>query len=316
MNITLRQLRYFVEIARSGSFSRAAQHLAIAQPALSQNIAALEDDLGAKLFERHAKGVDLSVEGQRLYARAQVLIAEFDALKHEVHASDTKPSGSVSVMLAGSVAGVLVAPLLQAVATSYPDIQLSISDGMSFEARRQVEAGHTQLALIPSPSDMQGMHSMPLFEEHFMLFGAPSLMQPAQSEIAFTQLAHLPLAAPDRAYDLRKMLERAAHAMDQPLDIRYELNSPPMLEAVVKHGLAYAVLPPSSCLAAVAAQSIVGRPIAPAELNRVQALVWPQQRPLTPATAAVKQVLVAIVGQQLAAGLLYGRPIAPAHKKI
>ncbi len=316
MNITLRQLRYFVEIARSRSFSRAAQQLGIAQPALSQNIAALEDDLGAKLFERHARGVDLSPEGLRLYDRAVVLLSGFDSLRGDVHGRDALPAGPVRVMVAGSVAAVVIAPLLQAVAARYPGIQLSVSDGLSFEARLQVEAGQAQLALMPSPSDIQGMNSMPVFKEHFMVFGAPKLMRREPAELAFAKVAQWPLAAPDRAHDLRKTIERAASAIDQPLDVRYELNSPPMLVAVVKEGLAYAVLPPSSCIEAVAAKSIVGRPIAGTELHRVQAVVWSQQRPLSQASAAVRDLLAEVVHQQLESGLLYGRLIESAHKKI
>ncbi len=315
MNITLRQLKYFVEIARSRSFSRAAQHLGIAQPALSQNMAALEDELGAKLLERHAKGVDVSLEGQRLYERAMLLLAEFEGLRNDVHAGEAKPSGPVRLMMAGSVAGVLVAPLLQAVAAQYPDIQLSVSDGMSFETRLQVEAGHVQLALMPSPSDMQGMRFMPVFEEHFMVFGAPKLMKRQPAEVALSRVAGWPLAAPDRAHDLRKTMERAASAIDQPLDVRYELNSPSMLVAVVKQGLAYAVLPPSSCMEAVAAGSIAGRAISGSTLSRVQAIVWPEQRPLSAAAVAVRDLLVQLVSAQLEAGLLYGRLISASHKK-
>ena len=81
MNITLRQLRYFVEIANSRSFSRAAEHLSIAQPALSQNIAALEAELGAVLFKRHARGIALSEAGQLLLTQALDLLARTDSLK-------------------------------------------------------------------------------------------------------------------------------------------------------------------------------------------------------------------------------------------
>ncbi|TWD72380.1 LysR family transcriptional regulator [Variovorax beijingensis] len=316
MHITLRQLKYFVEIARSRSFSRASQRLQIAQPALSQNIAALEDELGAKLFVRHAKGVDLSPEGQRLYDRSLDLIASFDTLRGEVHDRDALPAGAVRLMVAGSVAGVVIAPLLHAVATSYPDIRLTVSDALSSEARREVEAGHAQLALMPSPAELQGMEAVPVFEEHFMVYGAAKLMRREPAEIAFAELARRPLAAPDRAHDLRKIIERAAIAIDQPLDVQYELNSPPMLVAVVKEGLAYAILPPSSCIEAVAAKSIVGRPIAGTNLSRVQAIVWPQERPLSPAAVAVRDLLAQVVRQRLEAGLLYGRLIEPGHKKI
>lgn len=316
MPLTLRQLNYFVEIARSRSFSRAAQQLGIAQPALSQNIAALEDELDARLFERHAKGVDLSPEGQRLYERAVALLSQVQALRGDVHARELLPQGPVRLMVAGSVAGVVIAPLLREAARRYPGIRLTVSDGLSSEARLHVEAGHAQLALMPSAAEMEGMEALPLFEERFMVFGTPEAMRSQPAQIDFAQLARWPLAAPDRSHDLRKIIERAAMAIDQPLDVRHELNSPAMLVAVVKEGLAWAILPPSSCIEAIAARSIEGRPMVGAGLSRVQSIVWPRQRPLSPAALAVRDLLAEVVRQQLEAGLLYGQLVEPAHKKI
>jgi len=228
MQITLRHLRYFVEIARSRSFSRAAERLNIAQPALSQNIAALEEELGSKLFERHARGVALSAEGTRLYARAVDLLAGFDVLKDHVKGREARPAGTVRLSIAGSLASVLIAPLLRTMAQEFPEIELIASEGLSSEAQAHVKSGRADLALMPSPSELQGMESMPVFEERFMLFGAYDVMRSEPEQLPFAEVARRPLVAPDGAHDLRKIIERAAMAIDQQLDIRYELNSTPM----------------------------------------------------------------------------------------
>jgi LysR family nitrogen assimilation transcriptional regulator len=315
MNITLRQLRYFVEIAQSRSFSRAAEHLLVAQPALSQNIAALEADLGARLFKRHAKGVELSPAGQRLLVRAQELLARAEALKDQVEGRDVLPSGLVRLSIAGSVASVLVAPLLRSMAEDFPAIRLRIAEGLSSEVRSQIESGQAHLALMPSPSELQGMESQPVFEERFMLFGALAAMRRRPRQLPFSVAAALPLAAPDGAHDLRKIVERAANALDRKLDIRYELNSPALLVAIVKEGLAYSIMPPSACVEAVAARSVVGREIIDPELSRVQAMVWPRDRPLTPAAEVVRDGIVRIVHELLADGVLHGRPVGATHQK-
>jgi LysR family nitrogen assimilation transcriptional regulator len=316
MNVTLRQLRYFVEIAQSRSFSRAAEHLRIAQPALSQNIASLEDDLGTKLFKRHARGVDLSPAGHRLLARAVDLLSRADALKAEVGDRDARPSGPVRLSVAGSLAGVVVAPLLRVVAEQCPEVALTVNEGLSFESRAQVESGQAHLALMPSPSELQGMDSLPVFEERFMLYGAASAMRRKPKEIPFARVAELPLAEPDRAHDLRKILERAASRINRRLDVRYELNSPPMLTAVVREGLAYSIMPPSACLDAVAAGAIAGRLVVDPELSRIQAVVWPRDRPLTPAAAAIRDALARIVRERVLEGVLQGRLVEASHKKM
>lgn len=315
MHITLRQLRYFVEIARCRSFSRAAEHLSVAQPALSQNIAALEDEFGARLFERHARGVDLSPPGERLFARAVQLLASFDALKDEVDGLDPRPSGPVRLVIAGALATLVVAPLLRAMAEGFPGIDLSISEGLSSECRIQLESGQAHLALMPSASELHGMESLPLFEERFMLFGAYRAMRGLPKEMSFADVARLPLTAPDRAHDLRKVMERAAASSGVQLDVRYELNSPAMLVAVVKEGLAHAVLPHSACHEAMAAKSIAARAVTAPELTRIQALVWPHDRTLSPAAAAVRDTLVRIVDDLVTRGRLQGRLADATHKK-
>lgn len=313
--LTLRQLRYFVEIARSRSFSRAAEQMAVAQPALSQNIATLEAELGARLFERHAKGVDLSPAGHRLYQRATELLGGFDALKEQVAGRDARPAGRVRLCLDASLAGVLIAPTLRAIETRYPGIELAISYGLSFEARMQVESGRSDLALMPSAAELEGIASLPLFEERFQLYGAYAVMRKAPRQIPFAEVARRPLAAPDRAHDLRKVIERAASAAELALDVRYELNSAALLLGVVKEGLAWTILPDSACTDAVAAKAVAGRPIVAPELSRVQALVWLQGRPLTPAALAVRDAVADLVSTLVREGRLRGRLIDTAHKK-
>jgi len=315
MNITLRQLKYFVEIAQSRSFSRAAERLRVAQPALSQNISSLEDSLGAKLFERHARGVELLPPGQRLLASAIDILARTDALKDEIDGRASLPTGNVRLSIAGSIAGAVIGPLLGAVACDYPGIEVTVRESMSFESRALVESGQAHLALMPSPSEIQGMASMPLYEERFLLYGTRAAMRRKPETMTFAEVAELPLAAPDGAHDLRKIIERAANAIGRSLDVRYELNSPQMLIALARDGLAYVVMPPSACLEAVAAKSIAGRPVMEPELTRIQALVWPEDRPLSPAAAAIRDLIARIVGGLVESGALPGRKVGATYKK-
>ncbi len=307
MNISLRQLRYFVEIARSRNFSRAAQHLSIAQSALSQNISALEEDLDAVLFKRHARGAELSPAGEMLFDKAVDLLARTDALKEQLAGREARPAGIVRLSIAGSLAGILVAPLLRATAERFPDVKLTVREGLSSAVRAQVESGEAHLAAMPSPSELSGMESLPLFEERFMLFGAYAGMRGRASRIRFADVAELPLAEPDGAHDLRKIIERAADAVGMPLDVRYELNSPAMLVSVVREGLAYSIMPASACSDAVAAKTISGQLVFEPELTRLQAVVWPHDRPLGAAAVAVRDTLVHTVHALLLEGRLQGR---------
>src|SRR5690606_16243153 len=138
MNITLRQLRYFVEIAQSGSFSQASKRLLIAQPALSQNISILEKELGVQLLVRRARGVELSLAGERLLVSAREILNRTDALGKDVLGQPGEPVGPVRVSISGSIAGVIVGPLLRAVSAQYPGIVLTVHEGLSLEVRAHV----------------------------------------------------------------------------------------------------------------------------------------------------------------------------------
>lgn len=313
--MTLQQLRYFAEIARCRNFTRAAQRLAIAQPALSQSMAALEGEFDTKLFERHARGVDLTEAGQRLFKRCPQLLDAFDLLKQQVSGRGSSPAGRVRLCIAGSLASAVVSPLFLEVAQRYPDIELEVSDGLSSEVRSHVEAGRADLALMPGAAEAQDLDALPVLEQEFVIVGSHAMPWPnSAGEIAFDTLAAWPLALPDRAHDLRKIVERTAASAGLSLNVRFELNSPPMLVALAKAGLAYAVLPTTACLDALEAGTVVARPIVSPSLRRTQALVWSHDRPPTAATAAVREVLVEVVGALVMRGVVAGRIIVPSHK--
>lgn len=307
MHITLRQLRYFVEIAQSRSFSKASKRLLVAQPALSQNISALEQHLGVALLERHARGVDLTAAGERFLLGAQEMLSQAAALKELTIGQPQTPGGPVQLAIAGSLASVIAGPLLSTLAKQYPAITLSFQEGLSFEIRASLESGQSHLALMPNPSDIPGLGSLPVFEESFMLFGPPATMRKTPASIAFAQLTDLPLALPDGAHDLRKIIERVASAGGYHLNVQYELNSAQILTAIAKEGLAYAVMPPTACMDAIAAKTLTGRPISDPELTRVQAIAWSRQRPLTPAVKAVSSCIQSVVKRLIQTGQLPAR---------
>ena len=103
------------------SITTAAGKLHIAQPALSHHIAAMEDELGAPLLVRHARGVELTSEGQRLMDRAASILRQLDRLRDDVRGGATQARGSVSLCVVGSVAQVLTVPLFRLLAERAPD---------------------------------------------------------------------------------------------------------------------------------------------------------------------------------------------------
>ena len=224
--MTPRQLRYFLEIAHSGSLSLASTVLRIAQPALSQHVAALESELGVVLFERHAKGVALTPEGKRLQLRATSILDQLESLKEDVLGLSGTPRGPVRICMARSLAQVLAAPLVRHVEQAYPEIRMVMSSALSSEMRSAVESRQLDVALMPNAFELPGLYCKPLYEEGFSLFGVEAMFDRPGKTIAFSAIGQRPLAAPDRDHDLRRLIERTALDRGATLNVKYEINDP------------------------------------------------------------------------------------------
>lgn len=304
--MTPRQLKYFVAIARTGSITTAASTLHIAQPALSHHIAAMEEELGVALLERHARGVRPTAEGQRLLERATAILRQMDRLRDDVRDASTHPRGNVSVCIVGSVAPVLTAPLFRLLSERAPEVRLQLTTGMSREAQAMVEARSVELALLPTAHELPRLQAIPVFQETFCLFGRPELVGAKAAPIAFADIGDRPLVAPDRAHDLRRMVERTALDLNCQLNIRYELNNSELLRRVVAEGLACAVMS-RNAFADPAAAGVVARPITQPVIERTQSLVWMVDQALSPAAEAVRATLLELIGRLIDSGRLNAR---------
>lgn len=305
--VSPRQLRYFLVIARSGSISRASQQLHIAQPSLSQHMAALEEQLGVPLLERHARGVSLTPAGRRLFERASTILRQLELLPDEVAAMRGLPRGEVRLGLDGSIAAVIIAPLYRLVEASFPDVKVSVVTGLSSHIRQVVESRSVDLALMPNAFELPSLVSEPLYEEWFCLFGARGAFPPGRQSIRFDDIGERPLVAADHLHDQRRLIERVASARKQRLNVRYEVNDAEMTRALVRGGVAQAILPCNAFAATDSRQNVQAFKIVDPVLHRIQSIAWPAASPLIPAAEAVRQCLHDIVSRLIRDRVLRGK---------
>ncbi|MDM0109165.1 LysR family transcriptional regulator [Variovorax sp. J22R24] len=304
--MTPRQLKYFIEIARTGSITTAASTLHIAQPALSHHLAAMEEELGVSLLKRHARGVQLTVEGQRLLDRAAAILRQMDRLRDDVRDASTSPRGVVNLCIVGSVAPLLAIPLFKLLEERVPEVQLQLSTGMSREAQALVEARRVELALLPTAFELTRLQTVAVFEERFCLFGHRKLLKGRAATIAFRDIGDRPLVAPDRDHDMRKLMERTALAQNCVLNVRYEINNSELLRAMVREGMAFAVMP-RNAFPLADQEEVVARDIVEPAMERTQSIVSLIDHPLTPAGEAVRQGLLDLVKAMVNDGTLKAR---------
>ncbi len=130
MPFDLRQLRAFTTIVSAGSLGRAAEVLHVTQPALSRIIKRLEDEVGAPLFERHSKGMQLTVIGQALLPHATLLQREADYAREEIDAMRGLAKGTIRVGAVGSIASYVLPLAVGTVVARWPNLRVEILEGV------------------------------------------------------------------------------------------------------------------------------------------------------------------------------------------
>jgi LysR family hydrogen peroxide-inducible transcriptional activator len=166
----LHQLRYFCAIVDSGSFSRAAQHCHVSQPSLSQQILKLEDELGARLFDRLGRTIRLTALGQALLPRARAVLRELEAARGDVDEQKTSVSGTLAVGVIPTVAPYLLPPRLSVFSRKFTQAQLTIVEEITPVLLERLRAATIDLAILALPLRGHEFETFPIVTER--LFAA------------------------------------------------------------------------------------------------------------------------------------------------
>jgi LysR family hydrogen peroxide-inducible transcriptional activator len=147
----LHQLRYFCAVAATGSFSRAAEQTHVSQPSLSQQIRKLEDELGARLFDRLGRSVRLTELGKAFLPRARAVLRELEAAKGDVVERKDSAGGPVVVGVIPTVAPYLLPPLLESFTKKFPESHLTVVEEITPVLLERLRAGTIDVAVLALP---------------------------------------------------------------------------------------------------------------------------------------------------------------------
>lgn len=165
----LRQLEYFCAVARMGSFTKAAEDLGITQPSLSEQIARLEQGLGAALFERLNRRVELTPLGEAILGKAQALLEDAAALPDHFERAREGVHGPLRVGAIPTILPYFLTPRLKEFAERYRDIDLHVREGTTAELADQVLDGMLDVAVVSLPVAGAGLVMKELFREALYL---------------------------------------------------------------------------------------------------------------------------------------------------
>jgi LysR family nitrogen assimilation transcriptional regulator len=243
--IEIRELRSFVHVARVGSFSRAARELHIAQPALSRQIAKLEDELAAAVFVRHGRGVSLTSAGAQLLERAEMIINFVAQTGERVRASTDRLSGHIALGLPPAVGVWVSAPIVEAFRDRWPAVTLHIREGLSSSLQEWLLDRRVDLAIVYNQPPFEAFDITPLWSEAMVIVGPPGdtlIAQRGGEALRIRDLAELPLIVPGFPHANRRVLEQAAVQHGVHLRIVLEVDSVTLTKSLVRRGLGYSML--------------------------------------------------------------------------
>jgi LysR family hydrogen peroxide-inducible transcriptional activator len=165
----MHQLRYFLAVAKTGSFSRAAEECHVAQPSLSQQILKLEDELGEKLFERLRRRTTLTGAGELFRHRAERIVREVDEARREVQDLQGELRGKIELGVLPTIAPYLLPRIVRAFTEKYPAVEVIVHEEVTSRILTALEGNELDLALMSPPLPESRVQLDELFTEELLL---------------------------------------------------------------------------------------------------------------------------------------------------
>ncbi|MBO0651489.1 MULTISPECIES: LysR family transcriptional regulator [Streptomyces] len=293
----LQQLRYFATVAEARHFTRAAEALHVAQPSLSQQIRALERELGAELFHRARGNITLTDAGEALLPLARRILADTETAHREVQEVAQLRRGRVRLGAPPSLCASLVPDVLRTYHARFPGIELHVDEGGSQDLVRRLADGGLDLALIITPLGVgaPALVTTELLREDLVVVSAPSGPPPTRrGHIRVGELRDLPMVMFRRGYDLREITTAACRAAGFEPSFTVEGGEMDAVLGFVRAGLGLAVVP-----GMVAARS--GLRVTPFEDDRMRRTVAVAHRKDAPpprAARELRRVLLEHLGEE------------------
>lgn len=192
--MNIKQLNYFLSVAECKSIASAARELKIAQPALSLQISKLEHELKTTLFSRGVKGVQLTESGNIFKEHVRLMITQLDKAVADLSELDGSPKGTIVIAMNQATDNILALPLCRAVEKKYPEIDLDLRTGLSYEVINMLKRGEVDLAIIYEDGlNSDNINRELLIKENLLFATKPNHTNKHQTSIEFNKLTEYEL---------------------------------------------------------------------------------------------------------------------------
>lgn len=283
----LRSIRYFVQIADLGSITRAAQHLGVAQPALSRHLRSLEEELGTELLVRLPRGVRLTGAGRQFVDHCRRIIRELGRAQDELRAATDIPQGRVVLGLSPTIAPLVLPGVFERVKRQCPQISLKVVEGFSIHLYDALLAGRVDVGLLTSPAPSRALRLTPLISEPIVVLASPEA-RGTRRFYTLPELAKTPVISTEA---IRSIVDEQVSRYGARLNVEAEIDAVEAIRRLLLRGIGPAVMPVSTFHEDVHAGSIAAFPIADANVHRILMLAQPAERKPSAASEEVAQIV-------------------------
>ncbi|CAD6558853.1 LysR substrate-binding domain-containing protein [Paraburkholderia sabiae] len=295
MNVTLRQLRVFIEVARLQSFSRAGSEIGLTQSAVSRCVRELEAEIGLKLIDRTTREVQLTDVGGNLVASVSRLLGDLDDALREIREIGEQRRGRVMVAASPTIACRLMPDIVATCGRQFPYITLGLRDDVQGDVVRKVKSGEVDFGVVIGPLTADDLFTEPLMTDSFCLVSRDDHPLASRAEIAWRELDGERLVMLDQASGSRPIIDAALEEHGVSAEVVQELGHPSTVFGLVQAGVGVSVLP-WLALPLPAGSSLVARPLVP-RAERTVELVRRRDRSLSPAADAVWNLIHQVPGR-------------------
>ncbi len=237
------QLKYFVNIADTLSFSRSAESLHVSQPALSHQMQQLERELGTKLFDRGRRKIKLTPSGEVFLPLAQAVLFRADEAVRVLKEHMGVEAGDVRMGCNPSVATYVAPKMLASFRNSFPRVTVELVEGGDAELARMVLAGSIDFAVVTASGSPTTLDTTYLTAEELMVVMPPGHRLAARRSVALTELAEEAFLFPSESFNVTLQVMEACRASGFEPQIPYRTGSVESVKNFIRHGLGISVLP-------------------------------------------------------------------------
>jgi len=236
-------LRYFCETANTRSIRAASERLHVAPSAISRQIAKLEHELHAPIFDRRAHGMMLTAAGEILQSRVEGMMREFARVKSHIAALQNLQSGTVDVYCFRTAIETFVAPVLHEFYMRYPNVSFNITMSSTDEAIEALTNRTAEIGLVVNPAVRDNIVNTEIFRDTIVAAVAPNHPLAGSGTISLNEIAKFPLGLTEPSFGLRQQIDRAFDRYAIDPNVFCVTNSLSLIKGIARFDRHCALLP-------------------------------------------------------------------------